>query len=234
MHRNNIIIVLIIVLIIVYLLRNRSEHLDSAPTPLSNEAIQNIASVYADTKGTTSFNNVNVTGQLNVSGWKGMIVMWSGSLDKVPTGWALCDGQNGTPDLSGKFIIGFNTKEIKDEWGNLLQKPTKIGDTGGSAGQYLKKDQIPGHTHTLNSYMPTGNPDNAYRLGGENNWGHLVNMCIQDKTNKKGLGNCGIVKNDLRYPMTSLGDVGGGDALQNPNPFSILPPYYALAYIIKL
>jgi hypothetical protein len=36
----------------------------------------------------------------------GVIVMWSGSIATIPTGWALCDGTNDTPDLRDRFIIG--------------------------------------------------------------------------------------------------------------------------------
>jgi len=36
----------------------------------------------------------------------GMIVMWSGSVDTIPEGWALCDGTNGTPNLRDRFIVG--------------------------------------------------------------------------------------------------------------------------------
>jgi hypothetical protein len=36
----------------------------------------------------------------------GVICMWSGAITSIPTGWNLCDGQNSTPDLRGKFIIG--------------------------------------------------------------------------------------------------------------------------------
>lgn len=36
----------------------------------------------------------------------GTIVVWSGSVDSIPTGWALCDGQEGRPDLRGKFVLG--------------------------------------------------------------------------------------------------------------------------------
>jgi hypothetical protein len=36
----------------------------------------------------------------------GVITMWSGAITSIPTGWYLCDGQNSTPDLRGKFIIG--------------------------------------------------------------------------------------------------------------------------------
>jgi hypothetical protein len=36
----------------------------------------------------------------------GVVCMWSGAITSIPTGWFLCDGQNSTPDLRGKFIIG--------------------------------------------------------------------------------------------------------------------------------
>ena len=36
----------------------------------------------------------------------GVIVMWSGAVSTVPSGWALCNGQNGTPDLRDRFIVG--------------------------------------------------------------------------------------------------------------------------------
>ena len=36
----------------------------------------------------------------------GSIIMWSGALSAIPSGWLLCDGANSTPDLRGKFVIG--------------------------------------------------------------------------------------------------------------------------------
>jgi len=35
-----------------------------------------------------------------------MIVIWSGAVVDIPFGWKLCDGNNGTPDLRNKFVIG--------------------------------------------------------------------------------------------------------------------------------
>ncbi|MCB9186954.1 MAG: tail fiber protein [Flavobacteriales bacterium] len=35
----------------------------------------------------------------------GGIIMWSGTIASIPSGWALCNGANGTPDLTDKFII---------------------------------------------------------------------------------------------------------------------------------
>ncbi len=37
---------------------------------------------------------------------KNMIMLWSGAIVDIPAGWALCDGNNGTPDLRDKFIVG--------------------------------------------------------------------------------------------------------------------------------
>lgn len=36
----------------------------------------------------------------------GVICMWSGATTAIPTGWALCNGSNGTPDLRDKFVVG--------------------------------------------------------------------------------------------------------------------------------
>jgi hypothetical protein len=50
----------------------------------------------------------------------GGIIMWAGTLASIPTGWALCDGNNDTPDLTDRFILGTATEG-------------EIGDTGGAA-----------------------------------------------------------------------------------------------------
>lgn len=64
------------------------------------------------------------------------IIMWYGASNAVPTGWSLCDGRNGTPNLADKFIVGA---------GNFYGR----GDTGGAAAVTLTTDQIPSHSHTL-------------------------------------------------------------------------------------
>ena len=49
-----------------------------------------------------------------------IILMWSGSTDTIPAGWALCNGQDGTPDLTDRFILGAG-------------KTYQPGATGGAA-----------------------------------------------------------------------------------------------------
>jgi len=40
---------------------------------------------------------------------KNIIVIWSGAIVDIPAGWALCDSNNGTPNLTDKFVIGAGT-----------------------------------------------------------------------------------------------------------------------------
>jgi hypothetical protein len=81
--------------------------------------------------------------QLNALLPRGVIVMWSGSVDNIPSGWYLCDGQNGTPDLRDRFIVGAGSSYA-------------VGDTGGAAQVTLTVDQIPAHEHTYTDYNSYG------------------------------------------------------------------------------
>lgn len=65
---------------------------------------------------------------------KGMIIDWYGSSDNIPKGWKLCNGENGTPDLRDKFIIGA---------GNKFEQKT----TGGAEQHTLSENEIPAHMH---------------------------------------------------------------------------------------
>ena len=76
---------------------------------------------------------------------QGMIVAWSGSVANIPTGFVLCDGNNNTPDLRDRFIIGA---------GNNYN----VDDTGGS-----KDAIVPNHTH------PTSvDSGRLFHQGGQN------------------------------------------------------------------
>jgi len=75
----------------------------------------------------------------------GGIILWSGTVAAIPTGWALCDGTNGTPDLTGKFVVHADA----DSGGTY-----DVGDTGGADSVTLTTSQIPSHTHSYtDSYV---------------------------------------------------------------------------------
>ena len=118
----------------------------------------------------------------------GMIMMWNGTT--APTGWAICDGLNGTPDLREKFI-----------YGSSLLVP--IGSTGGATSVTLGLNNLPDHTHGLNGQI------------------NATNAVVSSNS---GVSTCGP-------GGTSTGVNGLPPSVA---PFNIVPPFYALAYIIKL
>ncbi|MDD3096013.1 MAG: hypothetical protein PHD63_07215 [Candidatus Marinimicrobia bacterium] len=66
----------------------------------------------------------------------GTIVMWYGTSATVPSGWHICDGTTGTPDLRDKFVVGAGTTYAK-------------GATGGAATHTLTTNEMPAHTHSI-------------------------------------------------------------------------------------
>jgi len=76
---------------------------------------------------------------------RGIIAMWSGTISTIPTGWALCDGTNGTPDLRDRFIVGAKQDDNGVAKSNVTGVLTKSGD-----------GQIPAHTHTYNQAYNNG------------------------------------------------------------------------------
>lgn len=86
-------------------------------------------------------NDFIVNGKMTVLGGsnivpRGVIVMWSGSPNEIPDGWALCDGAvgSGTPDLRDRFIVGAGSS-----YG--------VGAKGGYDAVTLTVDQMPKHKH---------------------------------------------------------------------------------------
>jgi microcystin-dependent protein len=70
----------------------------------------------------------------------GCIVIWSGSSASIPSGWYLCNGSNGTPDLRNRFVVGAGSTYA-------------VGNTGGSADaivvSHTHSVSDPGHNHTV-------------------------------------------------------------------------------------
>ena len=65
----------------------------------------------------------------------GVVVSWYGDKANVPSGWAICDGTNGTPDLRDRFIVGA---------GNSYS----LNATGGANTVSLTADQNGPHSHS--------------------------------------------------------------------------------------
>ncbi len=67
------------------------------------------------------------------------VVMWSGPQSSIPTGWYICDGTNGTIDLTGRMVVGRSTDASFNS----------LGNTGGEKQHTLTIAEMPSHSHTL-------------------------------------------------------------------------------------
>ncbi len=74
---------------------------------------------------------------------KGGIIIWSGAVSDIPTGWVLCDGTNGTPDLRDRFVLGAGHNYV-------------VGATGGESEHILTIDEMPKHSHEINRTFSGG------------------------------------------------------------------------------
>ena len=185
---------------------------------------------------------------------QGFIGLWSGAANAIPTGWVLCNGANGTPDLRDRFVVGAGSGY-------------SVGNTGGSANATLVS-----HSHTVNNH--------THSFSGSSSHSHTVNnhthYTVQSGTRATGTHNAqawtlsssnyiveevtssGYTQYDLKgnalveanvgktsnaspgtnsQTVSISGTTGGsapgtnsqGSSATNAN----LPPYYALCYIMK-
>lgn len=168
----------------------------------------------------------------------GSIVMWSGSVAEIPTGWQLCDGSNGTPDLRDRFIVAAGGSYT-------------AGTTGGSTT--ITENNLPSHNHTLSSLSASV----SGTTGGGGAHSHSINDPGHFHSNgRTPLGatsgnnpNLSSVDSNTGTAVTGISVNGVGD---HTHPFSgtvtldgqntgntgggqpYLPPYYALAFIMNL
>ena len=151
----------------------------------------------------------------------GGIIMWSGATNNIPSGWALCDGNNGTPNLQDKFIVGAGSSYA-------------VAATGGSADATLVSP-----SHTTNSTIEE-NSSNTKDLTGDVrriSEGYRSQGTASGIHTKVNDGNNNITGSSSTSPVAGFttdvthrhGTDTQGSSATNAN----LPPYYALAYIIK-
>ena len=145
----------------------------------------------------------------------GFIGMWSGSIATIPSGWYLCNGSNGTPDLRDKFIVGASSDETSLAKTNITGALTQ---TGGS------KDAIAvSHTHTATSSV--SDPGHIHYSRGEGGGGDRGLGSYVDSDNANNFATSSATTGiSVSTSITSSGSSG-----TNAN----LPPYFALAFIMK-
>jgi hypothetical protein len=126
----------------------------------TNAIIQgNLKTATLDTTGLVIQNRF-VT-QLNII-TAGIIVMWWSTSGTVPTGWFICNGTNGTPDLRNRFIVCAGATFAQGTTGGSTTTSAAGAHDHGAAtgGHALTNDQIPPHIHGL-TYSTAGRATNG-------------------------------------------------------------------------
>lgn len=181
--------------------------------------------------------------------------MWSGASDSIPNGWLLCDGNNNTPDLRNRFIVGAGSSY-------------SVGNTGGSDSVTLTTEQIPSHTHEHNLSAASGGAHshshsfsislNNLSCSSAGKHTHNIAMGINDSmygdypqlattisstgvtTTSSGshthtISGSGTLSGSISSGGAhahsisgSISNTGGGQSHENR------PPYYALCFIMKI
>jgi len=157
----------------------------------------------------------------------GAILMWSGSIGSIPSGWLICDGTNGTPDLRSRFVVGAGSTYAVNATGGsadaiaVAHTHTYSGTTGGMSANASHSHSVsdPGHSH-------------SGQVGQNNGTGYAVGQPSGLEIGGIGAAatNISIVSASVAHTHTFSGTTAStGSSGTNAN----LPPYLALAYIMK-
>jgi hypothetical protein len=146
----------------------------------------------------------------------GMIMMWSGTIATIPSGWLLCNGSSGTPDLRDRFIVGATSDDAGVAKTNITGSLTQ---TGGS-----KDAIVVSHTHTATVTDPghqhsLSNAQALAEVGGSREA-----QCATGFTGRNGFT---VASNQVTGISVSNSTAGSSGTNAN------LVPYFALAFIMK-
>jgi len=197
--------------------------------------IQSIVSG-TDSADHTDFDNLDINGGLTINGdrrvlWNtnplpiGAIIFWDTTISTIPSGWAVCDGNGGTPingitipNLQDKFIMGvgagYNINVSSGADSVTLNATHMPNHTHGST---ITTNSDGVHTHTINKPRTTGNDEPGANWGLEGSTGTGIILASS------------AGGSDHTHTFTSSS--AGGTA--SPTPHENRPPYYALLLIIR-
>lgn len=173
----------------------------------------------------------------------GIIVKWSGSVATIPEGYALCDGNNGTPDLRGLMILGAGGAFNPNTTGGSLLTALGGAATFNSAGTAITVAQMPVHAHggataettDVHTHKVSGTPGSGNSIA--NSWapGNTNNYILQN--GEPDGWDSGPANNPHFHVVSSE---GGGEPHSHPvtvpdhQHVQDRPPYYALAFIMRV
>ena len=194
--------------------------------------------------------------------------MWSGSIDSIPEGWALCDGNNGTPDLTGTFVrhadgVTFNPGDqggsatdsiVTSSEGDHTHTTDSQGahtHSGTTGNHQLTTAQLPQHGHYMASEVSGTNnarinnyPNKPFRIYGryrgddDTEYELVADIGVADGGATSGLTS--YVGSNESHSHTISSDGAHTHTLSTTGAHThtatvdTIPPYYALAYIMRV
>jgi hypothetical protein len=176
METNTILLSILVVLVLILLYKdiNKQENItsDSGKT-LSDEALQNIAKVYSDKDGIVTFNNVKITGKLDVSG--NIIADGSGSNIKALTTNSIKN--TGNYESSGNIIANGEGSNIRAFTTNYIRNTGHYDGASirltGNIGVSGKESYIGGFGTGYIDLQGEMNTPGGNTIGGADNYVHL-------------------------------------------------------------
>lgn len=193
----------------------------------------------------------------------GGIILWSGSIGAIPTNWALCDGTGDTPNLTDRFVVGAgNSYSVGDTGGadsvtlTTAQMPSHVHtmgthshgsgtlDTGNQSASHTHSLGNDSHSHSMSVLFKTAN---AAGGGGSDNGGSSVAQgtptgrfngtqsgTTTSDSHGHSIGNQSASHSHTISGSTSSVDPGDTNSAGSGNSHENRPPYYALAYIMRI
>lgn len=144
----------------------------------------------------------------------GGIILWSGTVATIPSGWVLCNGSNGTPDLRNRFVVGAGS----------TYSP---GNTGGLDKVTLSLAEMPSHFHQIGVVVAKwGDNSNNRNFPDFNSTSYPDSDYGSDATRWRTRYQGGSTYYTGASPYNGRTQ-GTTTAHENK------PPYYALAYIMR-
>ncbi len=172
----------------------------------------------------------------------GMIMMFFGDVNDIPDGWALCDGNNGRPDLRNRFIVGVGSDYVLGDVGGTdyltgtIVQSNGAHDHGGVTGETtLDETNIPEHTHRLWAQSAGGQGDTepftnsvaAVAGNSDGTKGFVLNngggqQLVESAGTESAAAHDHSIAEDGAHTHEAVADLDNR------------PPYYALYFIIKV
>jgi microcystin-dependent protein len=197
-----------------------------------------------EVKGTIKASEINTSGKIsskelvaeniNATQWfvgngavvKGMIVMWSGYATNVPVGWAICNGQNGTPNLNRRFVFGAGNDG-------------EVNRYDGEEQTILYTNHLPSHNHTMSHNHALHDPGHTHGFVGYHGVGSAAGNSKEAISARNGVvdydppGKMGRIYN-ANTGMWIDQFNGSTGAVGSNQPHNNMPPYCGLYFIMKL